>query len=92
VPAKKPHRVHVQHSDGKVALIPWDKADDLVSKERAIFISNTLFKAAKAGINIQNIKGKDRQNDRVLKERILERLSKQATKKAAKEKASKEGK
>jgi hypothetical protein len=74
---KKPQRVHVQYRDGKVGYIPWKNAYDLEKTNKAIFISNTLYKAAKAGIDITRIKGKDRSDDVAIKQRIKERLQKQ---------------
>lgn len=45
--------VNIQHKDGKVSRIPWTQADDLVQAGHAKFISNTLFKAAEAGIQVK---------------------------------------
>jgi len=56
--ARKPQMVNVQYvggkRDGQVARIP-DKQARMLSEKggQCIFLSNSLFKAAKAGINIR---------------------------------------
>ena len=45
--------VNIQHKDGQVSRIPWIQAEDLVQTGSAKFISNTLFKAAKAGVKVK---------------------------------------
>lgn len=45
--------INIRHGDGKVQRLPRGRASQLVDSGRASFISNTLFKAAKAGVQVQ---------------------------------------
>jgi len=91
---KKPPRIHVQFKggdrDGQVTKIEWNTAQDLITKGGAIAISRTLYRAAKAGVNIRSLKGEDRQNDALIKEKLYAQkkkdLDRQKKKKAARAK------
>jgi hypothetical protein len=45
--------INIRLNDGRVQRIPRDRAGLLVEDERAQFISNTLYKAARAGIEVK---------------------------------------
>jgi hypothetical protein len=45
--------VNIRYNDGKVKRLPRHKAEVQVELGRAQYISNTLFKAAEAGITVQ---------------------------------------
>lgn len=74
---RKPYRVHVVRSDNSVARLPWTEAYELYSKGKAQFLSNTLFKAAKAGLDIKKLRG---QPDRAIKDQIKARRKPQEKK------------
>ena len=44
--------INIQFKDGKVSRIPRDRTEEIVSSGKAKFISNTLFKAANAGVTV----------------------------------------
>lgn len=68
--------------DGSVRRRPYDECEKLIEKGQAKrFISNTLYRAAKLGIEVKN--WSDRDEKGVLKKKIQE-LTKKAEAKAAK--------
>ena len=71
---------NVVMKDGTPRRIPGDVAEDLVSKGKAQFISHTIYRALKLGIEVRDLKTRD--EDGVLKGKI----------RAAKEKANKKRK
>lgn len=64
---KKALSVCIQRNDGSVAEVAWDEAYSLNERGKANFLSRTLFKAAKAGLDIKKLKGK---TDAQIKEMI----------------------
>ena len=44
--------INVRRTNGEVARISRGRATELVSESKATFISNTLFKAAQAGVSV----------------------------------------
>ena len=45
--------INIQFKDGKVKRLPRDQASDLVDEGKAKYISNTLYKAAVAGVTVK---------------------------------------
>lgn len=68
-------RIRIIHNDGKVASLPMSQADNLVDEGKASFLSRTLYKAAKAGLDLNKIK--DKRDDRAIKVLIAAQVEKQ---------------
>lgn len=80
--------------DGTVRRLPYDRCEQLIeSKQAKRFISNTLYKAVKLGIEVKNFNDRDEKG--VLKRQVQDLTSKANAKKAkaeAKKKAKEEAK
>jgi hypothetical protein len=72
---------------GQVGRLPWRKASNLHDRGEANFISNTLFKAVKAGLDLNLIK--DPRDDRAIKKQIAKIVEDQKKKQEKQEKPEK---
>ena len=62
--------INIRYTDGKLSRIPRGKAEPLVNEGRAFYVSNTIYRAAQAGVEIK--KG---QTEKQIKAAIREALN-----------------
>jgi hypothetical protein len=78
--------INIRLRDGNVQRVPRERADKLIESNHAVgFLSNTLYKAAKAGVKVQS-----GQSDTEIKKAIREALKPEPKPKPKKEETSDE--
>lgn len=89
---KEGRKVNVLYKNGDAARLSIDEADALVRHGKAHYLSNSLFKAVKAGLDINKMfpKSEQRRDDANIKMKIQLHLEKKEERRRKKEKEKKE--